>query len=73
MTFLDPWIHFKDKKILIIVFSCNHCPYVVASENRMIELQRNYEAKNVQMIAINSNAIHNYPADSFDRMVERIG
>lgn len=57
--------------ILIIVFSCNHCPYVQAYEERMMTLQREYESKSVQMVAINSNDKDNYPDDSFEHMVER--
>lgn len=62
---------FKDMNILIIVFSCNHCPYVKAYEDRMIELQRDYESKGVQLVAINSNDEKNYPEDNFNEMVKR--
>jgi len=62
---------FHDKNILVIVFSCNHCPYVQAYEDRMIALQRDYAAKGVQLVAINSNEIKNYPEDNFDEMVKR--
>ena len=62
---------FKDKKNLVVVFSCNHCPYVKAYEDRMIAVQRDYSAKNVQLIAINSNETKNYPDDNFDEMVKR--
>ena len=48
--------------ILIIVFSCNHCPYVQAYEERMKTLQRDYAAKGVRLIAINANEIENYRA-----------
>lgn len=60
---------FSDKKILVVVFSCNHCPYVKAYEERMIVFQRDYSAKGVQLIAINSNDTANYPQDNFDEMV----
>ena len=56
---------------LIIVFSCNHCPYVQAYEDRMKALHASYQAKNVQLVAINSNDETNYPDDSFDNMKER--
>ncbi|MBI4546868.1 MAG: thioredoxin family protein [Ignavibacteriae bacterium] len=62
---------FQDKNILIIVFSCNHCPYVQAYEDRMIALQKDYASKGVQLVAINSNEIKNYPEDNFDEMVKR--
>ncbi|MBI1804565.1 MAG: thioredoxin family protein [Ignavibacteriae bacterium] len=57
--------------ILIIVFSCNHCPYVQAYEDRMIRLHREYEKEGVQLVAINSNDTKNYPDDSFELMVKR--
>ena len=62
---------FDDKKILIIVFTCNHCPYVQAYENRLITIQNDYEGRGVQLIAINSNETQNYPEDDFDHMVIR--
>jgi thiol-disulfide isomerase/thioredoxin len=57
-------------EVLIVVFSCNHCPYVQAYEARMIALQRDY-ARSVELVAINANDETNYPDDRFDRMVER--
>lgn len=57
--------------VLIVVFSCNHCPYVQAYEERMIALQRDFATKGVRLVAINSNDIVNYPDDSFERMKER--
>lgn len=62
---------FKDKKLLLIIFSCNHCPYVRAYENRIIALQNDYSEKGLQIVAINSNDSSRYPEDSFDEMVKR--
>jgi len=62
---------FSDKKILVVVFSCNHCPYVQAYEDRMINLQREYALRGIQLIAINSNETVHYPEDNFDEMVKR--
>jgi peroxiredoxin len=62
---------FKDKPVLVVVFSCNHCPYVVAYEDRMIAIQRDYAHRGVQLVAINSNDDKAYPADSFPEMVKR--
>ncbi len=59
------------QKILIVVFSCNHCPYVQAYENRMVEFQSAYASTDVCLVAINSNDLTNYPADSFEQMVVR--
>jgi peroxiredoxin len=62
---------FADKKTVVVVFSCNHCPYVQAYEERMVAFQRDYAAKGVQFIAINSNEVVHYPEDNFDEMVKR--
>lgn len=62
---------FLDKKILVIIFSCNHCPYVQAYEQRIIDLQKEFENRGVQIIAINSNDDKKYPEDSFDEMKKR--
>jgi peroxiredoxin len=62
---------FSDAKLLIVVFSCNHCPFVVGSEDRMNQLYADYQPKGVEMIAINSNEEENHPTDSFDHMVDR--
>ena len=62
---------FEDKPVLVIIFSCNHCPYVKAYENRMVSIQRDYAAKGVQFVAINSNDVTSYPEDSFSEMVKR--
>src|SRR6266852_2473483 len=62
---------FADKKAVVVVFSCNHCPYVQAYENRMVDLQRDYLPKEVTLVAINSNDETNYPEDSFPNMVKR--
>jgi peroxiredoxin len=62
---------FSDKKILVVIFSCNHCPYVQAYEERIIELQNEFEKIGVQIVAINSNDDVKYPDDSFDEMKKR--
>ncbi|MFP4106847.1 MAG: thioredoxin family protein [Phycisphaerae bacterium] len=62
---------FEDAKILIVVFSCNHCPYVIGSEDRMIQLYKDYRNRGVEMIAINSNETENHPTDDFEHMIER--
>jgi peroxiredoxin len=62
-------VSFKDAKLLVIVFSCNHCPYVINSEERMIAFYNDYKPKGVAMIAINSNETEGHPLDSFDHMI----
>ncbi len=62
---------FKDKPVLVVMFWCNHCPYVKAYEDRAVAIQRDYAAKGVQLVAINSNDDKAYPEDSFLEMVKR--
>jgi peroxiredoxin len=62
---------FKDARLLIVVFSCNHCPAVIGSQDRMIRLYADYKPKGVEMIAINSNEDRNHPDDSFEKMKVR--
>jgi peroxiredoxin len=59
------------KPVLVVIFSCNHCPYVQAYEDRLVAVQRDYAGRGVQLIAINSNDDVNYPEDSFERMQAR--
>jgi len=62
---------FADARVLIVVFSSNHCPFVVGSEDRMNALEADYAPNGVAMVAINSNETENHPTDSFDHMVRR--
>jgi len=59
---------FDDKKLLIIIFKCNHCPYVKAVIERFVVFQSEYKDKGVQLIGINPNDTETYPEDSFDNM-----
>lgn len=61
----------NNAKGAIVIFSCNTCPYVVAYEDRMIELHNKYSALGYPVIAINSNDAKLSPGDSFDKMKER--
>lgn len=61
----------KGSKATIVVFTCNHCPYVVMNEDRLIAAFKDYETKGVGMAAINSNDAVNYPDDSFAEMKKR--
>lgn len=64
---------FADSEILVVAFTCNHCPYVVGSEDRMIALHRDYAPKGLALVCINANETDNHPTDSFAHMVERAG
>ncbi len=60
---------FKDKELLVIIFQCNHCPYVKAVIDRFVALQEKYSDKKVQFVAINPNDAEMYPEDSFENMI----
>ena len=62
---------FQDAKALVVVFTCNHCPYAKACEDRLIALQADYQTKGVRLVAINPNDASRYPDDSFEAMKER--
>src|ERR1700758_868755 len=62
---------FADKKALCVVFSCNHCPYVQAYEDRFVALQKDYGARGFQLLAINANDAVDYPEDNFEAMQQR--
>lgn len=62
---------YPQAKGFIVIFSCNHCPFVKAYEDRMIALHEKYAPKGFPVIAINSNDPEVEPEDSFDKMVER--
>lgn len=62
---------YKDAKGYIVIFSCNTCPYVVAYEDRMIELHNKYNKKGFPVIAINPNNPKLSPGDSYEKMQER--
>ena len=59
---------FADRTALVLVVTCNHCPYARAYWSRLIKLQNQYEEDNLGIIAINANDAEQYPADSFDAM-----
>ena len=59
---------FAAYKVLVIIFMCNHCPYVKAVIQRLIDLQQEVLAQGVRLIGINCNDAINYPDDSFESM-----
>lgn len=59
---------FKGNRALLVMFICNHCPYVIAVEDRLIALANSFTGKPVQIVAICSNDSDKYPADSFEKM-----
>lgn len=61
---------FSDKYALLIIVTCNHCPYSRAYWNRLHKLAKRYEEDNLAMVAINPNDASKYPEDSFENMVK---
>ncbi len=59
---------YKKAKLVVMVFTCNHCPVAKAYEDRLVALQKDYKKKGVQVIAVNVN---NLPADRLDMMKVR--
>lgn len=63
--------NYPEAKGFIVIFTCNHCPYSVAYEDRIIELDKKYKSLGYPVIAINPNDPAAQPADSFEKMQER--
>ena len=63
---------FKNAPALLVVFMCNHCPYVKHIRQGLAQLGRDYQAKGAVIIGINSNDAVNYPADSPAKMKEEM-
>lgn len=57
---------------LVIFFTCNHCPYVIGSDEVTRKTAEKYAPKGVRFIGINSNSKNTYPEDSFPNMVKRM-
>ena len=58
----------EEKKAVVVVFTCNHCPVAVQYEDRLVALQKDYEEKGVQVVAIN---VQDNEADNLDAMKQR--
>lgn len=54
--------------VIAVIFTCNHCPYAIAYEDRIIALANRFDEEGVQFILINSNDSSDYPEDSFENM-----
>jgi len=55
-------------KILVIIFMCNHCPYVTPKMDEISKIQNDYEERGVSIVCINSNDAFQYPEDNFNNM-----
>ncbi len=57
--------------VLVVVFTCNHCPYAIHVEAELIQIAKAYAERGVQFVAISSNDPAQYPTDDFDHMAVR--
>jgi len=63
---------FDDADVLVVFFTCNHCPYVIGSDEITRATVEKFRKKGVAFIGINSNSEHTHPTDDFAHMVERM-
>jgi len=63
---------FKSAPSLLVIFMCNHCPYVIHIRAALAQLARDYAPKNAGIVGINSNDVENYPADSQSKMKDEV-
>jgi len=59
---------FKDARALLVLFICNHCPYVKHIRAALAEFAREYQPRGLAIVAINANDVANYPDDSPEKM-----
>ncbi|MCH8961636.1 MAG: thioredoxin family protein [Bacteroidetes bacterium] len=62
---------YADAEALVVVFTCNHCPYAVHVEEALLEVARAYQARGVPFVGICANDAEHYPDDSFENMARR--
>ena len=63
---------FGDAKVLVLFFTCNHCPYVIGSDENTRAIAERFSDQGVRFVAINSNSKNTYSEDDFDHMVARM-
>lgn len=61
-----------NRKFLVVFFTCNHCPYVIGSDEETRKIAKKYTPKGVDFVGINSNSENTYIEDSFSNMVKRM-
>jgi len=60
---------YAGKEAVVILFTCNHCPYALAYVARIHQLVSDYEKRSVAFFAISANDVSTYPEDSFEKMI----
>jgi peroxiredoxin len=63
---------FRPAPALLVIFMCNHCPYVKHVASGLADLAREYQARGVAIVGINSNDWSQYPDDAPDKMAEEV-
>lgn len=63
---------FDDAETLVVFFTCNHCPYVLGSDEVTRQTAEKFKPQGVRFVAINSNSKNTYPEDDFEHMVARM-
>ena len=63
---------FKDSRVLVVFFTCNHCPYVLGSDEVTRSTANRFKSKGVVFVGINSNSENTYAEDDFPHMVQRM-
>lgn len=63
---------YEHQELLVIIFTCNHCPYAKAYDQRIKALAEDYKNKKVQFILINSNDGKKYPEDRYEEMIKAV-
>jgi len=63
---------FNDAKALLVIFMCNHCPYVLHINAQLNAMIGSYRQQGLKAVAINSNDVDNYPDDSPDKMISEV-
>ena len=63
---------FDDTRVLVVFFTCNHCPYVLGSDEVTRQTAIKFIPRGVKFVGINSNSANTYAEDSFENMVERM-
>lgn len=58
----------RSDKATVVIFICNHCPYVLHVKDELVKLARDYQPKGVSFVAISSNDVENYPQDGPEAM-----
>ncbi|MEM7017777.1 MAG: thioredoxin family protein [Pseudomonadota bacterium] len=58
----------KSDKATLVMFICNHCPYVIHVADELVKLSQDYTPQGVSLVAISANDVDNYPADAPDKM-----